>query len=214
MGGVVITERSTQEYQQLIETTSECPATGRLDATPTSAHARTRLEEEKILFDLKKSGTETVSLRVGMVYGRGILMIDTARWFSKYHLLGIWRKPTSIHLISTVDFLESTKQAILKEGIDGIYHLGDDGTQTLQEFLESATVHWKNSKPIKMPLWLIKSAAFCFELFSKILGTRSPLTRDFVRIGMASYYGDTSRARKELHSDFIYKTFKEGIETL
>lgn len=196
------------------ETTPKCPTTGKLDGTPTSMHARTRLEEEKILFDLKKSGIETVSLRVGMVYGRGILMTDTARWFSKYHLLGIWCKPISIHLILTVDFLESTKQAILKEGIDGIYHLGDDGTQTLQEFLESATAHWGLSKPIKMPLWLIMSAAFCFEFFSTIFGTHSPLTRDFVRIGMASYYGDTSRARKELHSDFIYKTFKEGIETL
>lgn len=58
------------------ETTPKCHATGRLDGTPTSMHARTRLEEEKILFDLKKSGIETVSLRVGMMYGRGILMID------------------------------------------------------------------------------------------------------------------------------------------
>lgn len=196
------------------ESTPDNPATGRLDGTPASAHARTRLEEEKLLFELEKRGIEAVSLRVGMVYGRGILMIDAMRWFSKYRILGIWRKPTWVHLISTADFLESTKQAILKDRIKGIYHLGDDGVQTLQEFLQSATSHWGYGQPIKMPVWLIMFAASCFELFSKVLGTRSPLTRDFVKIGMASYYGSTARAREELHGNLKYKTFQEGIETL
>lgn len=196
------------------ESFPDSPACGTLDGTPTSSHARTRLEEEKILFGLKAQGIETISLRVGMVYGKGILMIDTARWFSKHHLLGVWTKPTWIHLISTVDFLESTRQAILKDGVCGIYHLGDDGKQTLQEFLDLATAHWGYRKPIRMPVGVILFAASCFEFFSKILGTRSPLTRDFIKIGMASYYGDTKRARQELHGDLKYKTVKEGLETL
>jgi nucleoside-diphosphate-sugar epimerase len=41
---------------------------GRLDGNPISVHARTRLEEEKYLFnEIEKP----VSLRVGMVYGKG-----------------------------------------------------------------------------------------------------------------------------------------------
>ena len=76
-------------------TTPEKPAKGILTGKPISAHATTRLEEEKLLFDYKETGNfEAVSLRLGMVYGRGILMIDAARWFSKYNLLGIWKEPT------------------------------------------------------------------------------------------------------------------------
>ena len=196
------------------ESTPECPAQGKLDGHPSSVHAQTRLEEEKTLFGLEQAGVECVSLRVGMVYGRGILMIDTARWFAKHYLLGVWRKPTGIHLISTFDFLESTKQAVLKDNISGIYHLGDEGVQTLQEFLDAATAQWGYKKPWRMSESLILGAASCFEFFSQLLGTRSPLTRDFIKIGMASYYGDTTRARAELHGELKYKTFREGIETL
>ena len=59
------------------ETTPERPATGRLDGNPLSVHAATRLEEEKLL--MSRPGIEKVILRCGMVYGRGILMIDAAR---------------------------------------------------------------------------------------------------------------------------------------
>lgn len=197
------------------ETTKENPARDKLDGNPSSVHAKTRLEEEKLLFSIdKEHQIEAVSLRVGMVYGRGILMIDGARWFAKYKLLGVWKKPTHIHLISTQDFLESTKQAIVKPHINGIYHLGDDGYQTLQDFLDIACVQWGYKKPWRMPVWMIMFAASVFEFFSFVFNTRSPLTRDFVKIGMASYYGDTFRMQKELLPRLKYKTIKEGLETL
>ncbi|MFA6745713.1 MAG: NAD(P)-dependent oxidoreductase, partial [Bacteroides graminisolvens] len=83
------------------ETTPENPATGRLDGDPISVHATTRLREEKDLFrKCAEANIEAVSLRVGMVYGKGILMIDVAEWFSRHYLLGIWKEPTYIHLIS------------------------------------------------------------------------------------------------------------------
>ncbi len=197
------------------ETVPENPAKGSLNGKPISMHAKTRLEEEKLLFSKgTKTNIETVSLRVGMVYGRGILMIDTARWFAKYRLLGIWKNPTWIHLISTQDFLESTKQAIIKENINGIYHIGDEGEQTLQEFLNSATRQWGYKPPWKMSVGLIMFAAGIFELISFIFCTKSPLTKDFIKIGMVSYYGDTKRMRSELIKDLKCKTYKEGIETM
>lgn len=197
------------------ETFPDKPAVGKLDQIPDSVHAKTRLEEEKLLFRLcGKNGIEPVSLRIGMVYGKGILMIEGARWFAKHGLLGIWKKPTWIHLISTDDFLEAVKNAILKENISGIYHLGDDGRQTLQEFLNDACQYWGYKKPKQLPLKLIMTAAGIFELFSYIFRTRSPLTRDFIKIGCVSYYGDTSRMKKELISVLKYKTYKEGMKTL
>lgn len=194
------------------ECTPENPAKGVLSGDPESAHARTRLEEEKLLFQYgDKYGFEAVSLRVGMVYGEGILMIDAGQWFARHWLLGVWKKTTEIHLISKPDFVDVTIAAALKPDVRGIYHVGDEGVQTLQEFLDDITVYKGNHKPWRMPVWMIMTAARGFELFSALFGTRSPLTRDFVKIGMVSYYGDTSRMRQELLPELKYKTYKEGI---
>ena len=61
---------------------------------------------------------------------------------------------------------------------------------------------------------IINLAATVFELFSFLFGTKSPLTRDFVTIGMVSYFGDTIRMRKELLSELAYPTFRDGIDTM
>ena len=197
-----------------IKQTPQNPATGRLDGNPVSVHATTRLQEEKDLFRrCSEANIEAVSLRIGMVYGKGILMIDTAEWFGKHYLLGIWKKPTYIHLISKDDFLTATTAAIDKENANGIYHIGDEGVQTLQEFLDRVARHKRYHKPWRMPNWMIMTAAQGFELFSALFGTRSPLTKDFVRIGQVSYYGDTTRMRDELLPKLKYKTFRDGLET-
>jgi nucleoside-diphosphate-sugar epimerase len=196
------------------ETTPLHPATNRLDGIPVSIHAITRLQEEKELFlRCSNAGIEAVSLRAGMVYGKGILMIDAAEWFGRHYLLGIWKKPTYIHLISKADFLSATTAAIDRREAQGIYPVGDEGIQTLQEFLDKVAAYKKYHKPWRMPLWMILSAAWFFEFFSFLFGTRSPLTRDFIRIGRVSYYGDTTRMRKELLPDLKYKTFEDGLET-
>lgn len=195
------------------ESMPDNPTKGRLDGNPKSVHALTRLEEEKLLFEYgDKYGFEPVSLRVGMVYGKGILMIDAAQWFARHYLLGVWRKPTYIHLISKDDFVSATIAATEKPNVKGIYHIGDEGVQTLQQFLDDITNYRGYRKPWRMPVWMIMAAAGGFELFSAIFGTRSPLTLDFIRIGMVSYYGDTSRMRNELLPQLKYKTYKEGME--
>ena len=197
------------------ETFPDKPATGKLDGKPTSAHARTRLEEEKYMFlKAENNSFEAVSLRLGMVYGRGILMMDVAKLLAKYWILGIWKKPTWVHFISTIDFLKAFENAIIKPNIKGIYHLGDDGVQTLQDYFEVACPQWKHKKPWHLPLGLIMTFAHCCEIYSSIFKTRSLLTRDFIKIGYVSYYGDTKRMKEDLLPELKYKTFKEGLETL
>src|SRR5690349_19839719 len=90
-------------------TTPEHPATGRLDRTPVSVHARTRLDEERLLF-ARTEGTSTtpVVLRSATVYGAGILMVEAARRLARARLLGVWREPTWYHFIQTDDFLDAT----------------------------------------------------------------------------------------------------------
>jgi len=149
-----------------------------------------------------------------MVYGKGILMVDAARWLAQHHLLGIWKKDTWIHLISTHDFLAATANALTLPDLTGIYHLGDEGVQTLQDFLDQASRIWGTAKPWRMPQWLIFLAARLCEWQSILFNTQAPLTRDFVRIGMASYYGDTSRMRTELLRTLKYPTLAQGLRTL
>ncbi|MGA3285226.1 MAG: hypothetical protein ABSD57_12325 [Verrucomicrobiota bacterium] len=192
-------------------TSIEKPAKGRLDGSPISVHAKTRLEEERYLF---ANAAEPISLRVGMVYGRGILMIDAARWLAKRRLLGVWRERTQIHLISKDDFCSAGTAAITNNAASGIYHIGDEGNVSLQEFLELACRQWRTGRPWCMPLWLIYAAAELCEFCSKITGSISPLTRDFIDIGRVSYYGDTERMRKDLLPVLKYPTITEGLSSL
>jgi hypothetical protein len=155
-----------------------------------------------------------ISLRAGMIYGKGVLMIEAARRLLERRMLGVWRKPTWIHLISLPDFLCSVGAAIEGTGVQGIYNLGDEAPLTLQEFLDRAAAHWGASRPWRAPDWAFYLAAGCVEAYALLFRTGSPLTRDFIKIGMASYVMDTRRMRAELLPRLLYPTLTEGIVLL
>ena len=188
-------------------TSPASPSTDRLDGSPISVHAYTRLAEERFLRSVYPDG---VVLRIGMVYGAGILMPDAARWFAQRRLLGVWVAPTGIHLISKDDYLEAVLRAALNDNVRGTYNLGDEGRQTLQEYLDFACRQWHCPPPWRMPERLIYGAARVFETASQLFGIQSPLTRDFLNIGKVSYYGDTQRMRAELLPTLKYPTMAEG----
>jgi nucleoside-diphosphate-sugar epimerase len=196
-------------------TTVEHPATGRLDREPISVHAKTRLEEERLLMERTQgTGTVPVILRLGMVYGRGILMIEAARWLALRRMLCVWPEPTLLQLISTPDFLNAVEAAIFKPGVRGIYHVGDEQPVTVQQFLDEACRVWGCRKPVRVPPWLIDASASCCEAFATIARTPSPLTRDFVRLGRVPHWGDTRRTRTELLPQLVYPTLDAGLWTL
>ena len=191
------------------------PATGRLDGKPISVHARTRLEEERLLFERTvDTGTSPVVLRLGMIYGRGILMIEAARWLARRRLLCVWREPTLFQLLSTADFVRAVEAAIFKPGVQGIYHVGDEQPVTLQKFLDEACRVWGYRRPVRIPFSMIYSAAWLCECVARIARTPSPLTRDFVRLGRVSHWGDTRRARQELIPQLVFPTLETGLSTL
>jgi len=196
-------------------TSVDHPATGRLDRSPVSVHAQTRLQEEQALLT-RTRGTDTtpVVLRLGMVYGRGILMIEAARWLARRRLLAVWRDPTWVHLVSSIDCLNAMEGAVSKDNIEGIYHVGDEKPVTLQAFLDSACTLWGYPRPHRLPLWLIDTAACLCEQFATVARTPAPLTRDFVRIGRVSYWGDTRRTRADLLPDLEHPTLEDGLSTL
>jgi nucleoside-diphosphate-sugar epimerase len=178
-------------------------------------HARTRLDEERLLMTRAEgTGTTPIVLRLGAVYGPGILMVEAARWLAKRRLLAVWPEPTLYQLLSTDDFLEAVEAAIFKSGVRGIYHVGDEQPVTLQEFLDQACHVWGYPRPRRLPFWLIYFSAALCELGATVARTKSPLTRDFVRLGRVSHWGDTRRARAELIPELRYPTLARGLETL
>ena len=196
-------------------TSVEQPAAGRLDGQPISVHARTRLEEERLLFArVQDTGMSPVVLRLGMIYGRGILMIEAARWLARRRLLSVWPEPTLFHLLSAADFLRAVEAAIFNPGVRGTYQVGDEQPVTLQEFLDEACSVWGYPPPRRVPFSMIYASAWLCECFAWLAGTPSPLTRDFVRLGRVSHWGDTVRARRELIPELVYPTLKAGLSTL
>ncbi|HKY21814.1 MAG TPA: NAD(P)-dependent oxidoreductase [Vicinamibacterales bacterium] len=196
-------------------TSVEQPASGRLDGNPISVHARTRLDEERLLFErTNHTDTTPVVLRLGMIYGRGILMVDTARWLARRRLLCVWNKPTLLQLLSTADYLRAVEAAIVNPAIHGIYHVGDEQPVTVQQFLDAACRVWGCPRPWRIPFFLIYAAAWLCEGFAMIAKTPSPLTRDFVRLGRVPHWGDTVRARRELIPHLVYPTLESGLATL
>jgi nucleoside-diphosphate-sugar epimerase len=197
------------------ETTPERPAMDRLDGEPGSVHARTRLAAERYLFEAcRHSPMIPVVLRAGMVYGRGVLMIEAARWLLRHRLLAVWKRPTWNHLLALPDFLRGVAAAIEIDGASGIYNLADDDPRTLQDFLDVIADHWGYPRPWRVPEWSVFAVAGCCEAFASIFGTTSPLTRDFIRIGMVSSVADTSRTKRELLPRLEYPTLKEGLSLL
>jgi len=197
------------------ESTPERPAKGLPDGNPASVHARTRLEAEKVLFRACGGrGMTPVALRPGMVYARGVLMIEAARRLMRRRLLHIWRRPTWIHPLALPDFLAATRAAIEAPQASGIYNLADDGPLTLQQFLDAAADRWGYARPMRLPEWSFFTAALAVELFASVFRTAAPLTRDFIRIGMASYVADTARMKQELLPVLGYPTLEHGLTLL
>jgi nucleoside-diphosphate-sugar epimerase len=196
-------------------TSPEHPATGRLDCQPVSVHAQTRLAEERLLVERARGTVTTpVILRLGAVYGRGILMVEAARWLARRRLLSVWPEPTIYQLISTADYLRAVEAAIAKPSVAGIYHVGDEQPVTLQDFLDAACRVWGYPRPHRVPFSAILASAWLCEWFAQIAGTVSPLTRDFVRLGRVPHWGDTRRAREELIPRLDYPTLQAGLSTL
>jgi nucleoside-diphosphate-sugar epimerase len=197
------------------ETNPERPATGRLDGKPESIHARTRLAAEHALFEAsERSGMTAIVLRPGMIYARNVLMIEAGRWLMKRRLLPVWPRDTWIHLLSLPDFFACTEAAICKPDVSGVYNLGDDAPLTLQSFLDQLAEHWAFPRPRRMPWPLFPLAGLLTEIGAALARTPAPLTRDFVRIGRASYASDTSRMKADLIDQLAYPTLADGLSLL
>jgi nucleoside-diphosphate-sugar epimerase len=197
------------------ESTPDSPARGRLDGSPSSVHAQTRRAAEHALLEgTRGSRTRAVILRSGLIYGRGVLMIEAGRWLMRRRLLGVWRRPTWVHPLALPDFLACVRAAIDIPEPETVYLLGDEKPMTLQDFLDRLARRWGFARPWRAPASLFFLAGLTCELWGAVWGTPAPLTRDFIRIGMVSHVGDTTLMRRDLVPMLGYPTLEDGLGLL
>ena len=156
-------------------TSVEQPATGRLDRQPISVHARTRLEEERLLFERTAGRARRPwLLRLGLIYGRGILMIEAARWLARRRLLCVWRDPTVFQLLSTADFLRAAEAAISSRGFMGSITLGTNNRSRFRSSWTKLCRVWGYPRPVGSRSRLIYAAAWSASVRR---GSRGPRLR-------------------------------------
>jgi nucleoside-diphosphate-sugar epimerase len=191
------------------------PASGRLDGRPTSVHARTRLAAELHLLEACR-GTDTIPvvLRAGLVYARGMILIEAARWLMRRGLFGVWPGETWYHPIALPDYLTCAARALEMEAASGIYLIADDRPLLLREMADRLARHWGYPRPRRLPRAAFFAAALACESFALAFGTAAPLSRDVIRIGMISHACDTSRMKAELLPKLEYPTFEQGLTIL
>jgi nucleoside-diphosphate-sugar epimerase len=197
------------------DTTPERPATGRLDVEPVALHARTRLAAERSLLAIcEGTATTPVILRLGIVYGRDLKLVRAARWLLRRRLLAVWREPTWVHLIALPDAVAAVAAAVEKPGLRGVYNVCDERPLSLQEFLDALADADGCRRAWRLPKWCFHAAAATVEGAARVLGTRTPINRDILRMGMTSVVADTSRCRAELLPRLHCPTLAEGLREL
>ena len=196
-------------------TTPEQRATGRLDVTPVAVHARTRLAAERaLLAACEGTSTVPVILRLGVVYGPGLKLVEGARWLLRRRLLAVWREPTWVHLLALRDAVAAVAAALERPGVRGVYNVCDERPLSVQEFLDALADTFGCPRPRRLPAWCFHAAAATVEGWARVFGTAAPLNRDILRMGMTSAVADTTRCRAELLPELACPTLTEGLREL
>ncbi|MBE9473797.1 MAG: hypothetical protein IMY85_02835 [Chloroflexi bacterium] len=79
---------------------------------------------------------------------------------------------------------------------------------------KSIAERWGYAKPWRGPQWLFPLAGGITEAAALLLNKPAPPTRDFIRIGMASYVSNTDRMKAELLPELAYPSLQSGLSLL
>ena len=197
-------------------TSVEHPATGRLDAHPISVHAQTRLEEERLLFArTEHSQTTPVVLRFGMIYGRGILMVEAARWLARRRLLVRVERadaaPTALDGRLSARVGGGDRQAGHSGHLSRRRRAARYGSTVPRRSLPGVGI----SGPTRVPYPLIRAAAALCELErddrANTIAADARLRKAWPRAALGRYAGAHAQ---ELIPQLSYPTLDSGLSTL
>ena len=110
-----------------------------------------------------QSATTPVVLRLGMIYGRGILMVEAARWLARRRLLLCLEGADVVPAAVDGRFPARDRGGDRQAGVAGIYHVGDEQPVTLQQFLDDRVPRMGLPAAPAIPFPLIYAAAWLCE---------------------------------------------------
>jgi nucleoside-diphosphate-sugar epimerase len=154
--------------------------------------------EEQLRTAQAQLGMQTVSLRIGLVYGPDVpstqLMIDQARAGRLYLPRGLDGIGSFVHID---DAATAIVAAVERPNVSPVYNVGDDEPIAMTEFLSRLAEAVSAGRPRSIPLWVVKLAA--------------PVIAE---LGSAKLLMANEKAKRELGWTLRYPTLRAGLATL
>lgn len=182
---------------------------------PSNPYELSKCEGEKMVIKFIGSGLPATIIQPTIVYGpretTAFLRLFKAIKNGVFIVIGNGKN--KLHLAYVENLIDGVILASKeKKAIGQKYLIGDERAYPVLEIVETiANVLDVKIPKIKIPYWVAKIGAVPFELTSKIMGIKPPITRYTVDFLAKNRIYDISKAKKELG----YKpkfSLKEGIE--
>lgn len=182
---------------------------------PMEVYGKSKLEAERRVIEThEKSGLPYAIIRPATVYGpRDIInLLELYRTIKKHLFFFIGDGKNKMDCVFVKDVVKGARLAELSSKKDGDYIIGGERPLTLNEIVANVSKSINiNILPIHIPKSLGLALSYLTKYGAGIIGMRSPLFPDRVRVMTSNCYFNISKAKKEL--GYIPKTsFEEGTK--
>lgn len=182
---------------------------------PMEVYGKSKLEaERRVIKTHEKSGLPYAIIRPTTVYGpRDIInLLELYRAIKKHLFFFIGDGKNKMDYVFVKDVVRGARLAELSNKKSGDYIIGGGKPLTLNEVVKNVTESISVKAPaIHIPKSLGLALGYFMQYCAKIIGKRSPLFPDRVRVMTSNCYFNISKAKRELN--YIPKTsFEEGTK--
>jgi predicted dehydrogenase/nucleoside-diphosphate-sugar epimerase len=180
--------------------TENCP----IEPSPTKrgAYTQAKTAAEKIVLDaVRDRNLQAVLLRPGRVFGPGMTLLtpEVARKIGNFFVV-LGDGTRELSLVYVEDVIDAIVLAAERSKFDGrVFHIVDRTRITQNQVVRDyISKNAKKTNVVHVPVAIVYSMAFCFEVLSKILKRPVPLSIYRVKSALARMQFDCIRAEKEL----------------
>lgn len=185
--------------------------------TYSEMYGKSKLEAEKKVIEAhKKWGIPYAIIRPANAYGpRNFGQIyDLYKTIKKHHFVMIGKGQNKMHYVYVTDLVMGARQIQLHASQSGDYIIA--GTQPTEfRDMVRGIAESINQKPPKfyIPKNIGLVASYIMDTCGKIIGIKSPLFPDRVKVMTTNYYYNISKARKEVGYNPMVSFRKGAMET-
>ena len=170
--------------------------------TKRGAYTQAKTAAEKIVLDaVQDRNLQAVLLRPGRVFGPGMTLLtpEVARKIGNFFVV-LGDGTRELPLVYVEDVIDAIVLAAERSKFDGrVFHIVDRTRITQNQVVRDyISKNAKKTNVVHVPVAIVYSMAFCFEVLSNILKRPVPLSFYRVKSALARMQFDCIRAEKEL----------------